>query len=95
MFNLIYFIRVAKDNVCFWVRLLYVGFGFHFVPVKGQRAESREAPILVVAPHSSMFDALPIVVMGAPSIVAKGESQAVPFFASMLELLFLYYVRLC
>ncbi|XP_045112206.1 lysophosphatidylcholine acyltransferase 1-like isoform X2 [Portunus trituberculatus] len=77
--------RVMKELVRGWVRGVFTAGGFHLVQVKGQQAHPKEAPILAVAPHSSYFDALPIVVMGAPSVVAKGEVTSVPFFAKYID----------
>ena len=65
------------------MRLLFAAGSFHWVSVKGRQATVRDAPILTVAPHSSYFDALPVVCLGAPSVVAKGESSNLPFFGSM------------
>ncbi|KAK3858301.1 hypothetical protein Pcinc_035505 [Petrolisthes cinctipes] len=61
---------------------MFTAGGFHLVHVKGHPAHRVDAPILAVSPHSSFFDVLLIVVMGAPSIVAKGEVTKIPFFAS-------------
>ncbi|XP_064101470.1 lysophosphatidylcholine acyltransferase 1-like isoform X1 [Macrobrachium nipponense] len=77
--------RVVKEMVRFGVRGVFTAGGFHFVRVKGHQAHPRDAPILAVAPHSSYFDALPVVVMGAPSVVAKGEVTQVPFFAKYID----------
>jgi len=41
------------------------------VKVVGRQAKPSEAPILVLAPHSSIFDFLPLLAMGAPTVVAK------------------------
>lgn len=51
--------------------------------VTGRRCNRSEAPIIVLAPHSSFFDALTMVYMNGPSIVAKGETALIPFFGSM------------
>ena len=67
------------------VRLTFSFCGFPLVTVKGNPSNSKEAPVLVVAPHSAYFDALPVVAMGAPSVVAKGEIQNNPIFASMIK----------
>ncbi|XP_050712719.1 lysophosphatidylcholine acyltransferase 1-like isoform X3 [Eriocheir sinensis] len=76
---------VMKELVRLGVRGVFTAGGFHLVQVKGQQAPPKEAPILAVAPHSSYFDALPVVVMGAPSVVAKGEVASVPFFAKYID----------
>lgn len=58
---------------------------FYSVQVKGRQATPKEAPVLVLAPHSSFFDALPVVYLGSPSIVAKAETANIPFFGSTFQ----------
>ncbi|XP_042870223.1 lysophosphatidylcholine acyltransferase-like isoform X2 [Penaeus japonicus] len=77
--------RVMKELVRLGVRGVFTAGGFQLVQVKGHQAHPKEAPILAVAPHSSYFDALPVIVMGAPSVVAKGEVAQVPFFAKYID----------
>lgn len=77
--------RVVKEMVRCGVRGVFTAGGFHFVRVKGHPARPKDAPIVVVAPHSSYFDSLPVVVMGAPSVVAKGEVTQVPLFAKYID----------
>ncbi|CAH8676595.1 unnamed protein product [Schistosoma rodhaini] len=48
--------------------------GFHWIKVQGVRASRKEAPIMVIAPHSSFLDALIVVYLGMPSVVGKTES---------------------
>ncbi len=64
------------------MRGLFFCMGFYWVTKKGKQASRAEAPILVVGPHSSYFDAFPFILMGAPSIVAKSDVANVPFFGS-------------
>ncbi|XP_069757667.1 lysophosphatidylcholine acyltransferase 2 isoform X2 [Narcine bancroftii] len=59
--------------------------GFIQIKVKGKKAEATEAPILVVAPHSSYFDAVVNIVAGIPSIVSRAENADVPLFGSFLR----------
>ncbi len=59
--------------------------GFHRVKIVGQQASPEEAKILAVAPHSTFFDALPVVLMGAPSVVAKAETNNMPFWGSIIK----------
>lgn len=58
--------------------------GFTRVKVKGKRAKPVEARIFVAAPHSSFMDALPYVLLGAPSVVAKADTFRTPIFGSMI-----------
>lgn len=64
------------------IRALFICGGFHHLKVKGRKAETKDAPVLALAPHSSFFDALPVVYLGGPSIVAKAEIGRIPFFGS-------------
>ena len=54
--------------------------------IKGDQASSKDAPILVVAPHSTFFDSLPVVLMGAPSVVAKAETTSIPFWGAIIKM---------
>ncbi|PSN47347.1 hypothetical protein C0J52_06559 [Blattella germanica] len=74
--------RDMKEVVCALMRALFVVGGFHWVTVRGKQASAKDAPILALAPHSTYFDALPVVFLGAPSVVAKGETGHLPFFGS-------------
>ncbi len=55
--------------------------GFHSVTVKGRRACASEAPILVVAPHSTFFDAFAAFWGGdhMPYVVSREENKQLPF----------------
>jgi 1-acyl-sn-glycerol-3-phosphate acyltransferase len=76
----------TKALVCWVMRLLFLFGGFNWVTVRGKQASAKDAPVLVVAPHSTYFDALPVVLMGGPSVVAKGETGHLPFFGSRISL---------
>jgi lysophosphatidylcholine acyltransferase / lyso-PAF acetyltransferase len=54
----------------------------NWVKVKGTIASSKDAPILVGAPHSTFFDALAVLVSGPASVVGKVEAGEIPFFGS-------------
>ena len=53
--------------------------------MSGAPAPSTEAPIFVVAPHTSMLDVFVLMIFGVPTFVARGESQHVPFFGSKIN----------
>lgn len=74
--------RETKVVICNVMRALFAAGGFHWVTVKGKQATPKEAPILALSPHSSYFDALVVVYLGAPSVVAKGETGTLPFLGS-------------
>ncbi|XP_044530773.1 lysophosphatidylcholine acyltransferase 2-like [Gracilinanus agilis] len=69
--------RLTKILVLVLCRSLFFILGF-LVKVKGERASSLEAPILVAAPHSSFFDGIAWVFTGLPSIVSRQETARVP-----------------
>ncbi|CAG5088080.1 Similar to LPCAT: Lysophosphatidylcholine acyltransferase (Drosophila melanogaster) [Cotesia congregata] len=81
--------RDMRVLVCWVMRAMFVCGGFHQLKVKGQQATTKDAPVLALAPHSSFFDALPVVYLGGPSIVAKAETGKIPFFGSRSSFLFL------
>lgn len=87
------------------VMLKVVGRAFFFcvgiiqIKVKGKRAEATEAPILVVAPHSTFFDAVVNIVADIPSIVSRAENADVPligckFYLSLLLLHCFHCIKL-
>uniref|UniRef100_A0A915L9V0 EF-hand domain-containing protein n=1 Tax=Romanomermis culicivorax TaxID=13658 RepID=A0A915L9V0_ROMCU len=69
-------------HIMIWIHLVA---GFR-VTVRGKRAAPWEAPILVLAPHSSFYDALPHCMIGAPSVVAKKSLFRIPFIGSLLRM---------
>ncbi|XP_053304938.1 lysophosphatidylcholine acyltransferase 2 isoform X2 [Spea bombifrons] len=75
--------NVTKSIIGTVGRLFYICMGFH-VRVQGKPACSTEAPIIVVAPHSSFFDGIAVIVSGMPSIVSRAENVAVPMFGRIL-----------
>lgn len=58
---------------------------FHHVKITGRQATSKEAPILVLAPHSSFFDSISVVLFGPPSVLAKAETASLPLLGSMCD----------
>ena len=69
--------------VLFCRGVFFIG-GFHWISTKGQLASPEEAPILVTAPHSTYFDALPVVLLQLSTVVAKSAVERVFIFGSML-----------
>ena len=58
------------------------GFGFNWIRVRGHPAKTEEAPILIVAPHTSLLD---VFIIGAgyckiPTFVGKEDIKHVPVF---------------
>ncbi|TPP66681.1 PCAT1 [Fasciola gigantica] len=67
-------------------RFVYFCGGIHWVRISGRRATSAEAPILVVAPHSSFLDSLVVVLMGMTSVVTMTQ-HADSFIGSLIRVL--------
>ena len=59
--------------------------GFHYVKQTGRQCSKDEAPVLVVAPHSSFFDALAIFCTGFPYFVNREENKSIPFVGKCIE----------
>lgn len=78
--NLIF--RPLVVNCC---RLMFASGGFYWAKFVGERVSSSRAPILVVAPHSTFFDALIIVKLGLTTVVAKSGAANVPLFGTLLQ----------
>ncbi|XP_026846430.1 lysophosphatidylcholine acyltransferase [Drosophila persimilis] len=67
------------------MRMLYTSGSFHHVSMKGTPATPKQAPILVVAPHSSYVDSILVVATGPPSIVAKRETADIPLLGRIIN----------
>ncbi|XP_027725345.1 lysophosphatidylcholine acyltransferase 2 isoform X1 [Vombatus ursinus] len=65
-------------------RVMFFLMGF-LVRVKGKIASPVEAPIFIVAPHSTFFDGIACVVAGLPSIVSRTENAHVPLIGRVLR----------
>ncbi|KAG8563293.1 hypothetical protein GDO81_016007 [Engystomops pustulosus] len=78
--------NVAKHALNCLGRLLFFSMGFH-VRVIGKPANFSEAPIFAVAPHSTFFDGIAVIVSGMPSTVSRAENISVPIFGTILRAL--------
>lgn len=72
-------------------RYAYYAGGMH-IRVKGKQAPRIEAPILVIAPHSTFLDAAIVYVTGFPSIIVRRESGMNPWLGSTLTVFFFIYI---
>ena len=61
-------------------RVYLFGFGFQWIHTKGQPADMAEAPILVVAPHSSFLDMWIVAQHHIPTFVSKAEIRNASVF---------------
>lgn len=67
------------------MRMVYTSGSFHYISVKGTPATAKQAPILVVAPHSSYVDSIVVVSGHPPSIVAKRETADIPLLGKIIN----------
>ncbi|NP_001153513.1 lysophospholipid acyltransferase LPCAT4 [Xenopus laevis] len=66
-------------------RTMFFMCGFHWITIRGRRAPASEAPILVVAPHSTFFDPIVTVVCDLPSVVSRVENLNIPVIGALLR----------
>ncbi|KAH0512463.1 Lysophosphatidylcholine acyltransferase 2 [Microtus ochrogaster] len=77
-------LQIAHPALKFLGRALFFSMGF-MVTVKGKIASPSEAPIFVVAPHSTFFDGIACVVAGLPSLVSRNENAQTPVVGRLLR----------
>ncbi|XP_057332313.1 lysophosphatidylcholine acyltransferase isoform X2 [Microplitis mediator] len=70
--------------LCFLGRLTYTAAGMKIV-VRGRQASRSEAPILVVAPHSTFIDGGIVYILGFPSTIVRRESGLNPFTGKLIN----------
>nr|XP_058899850.1 lysophosphatidylcholine acyltransferase 2 isoform X2 [Kogia breviceps] len=78
--------KITQPVLKFLGHAMFFSMGF-IVTVKGKIASPVEAPIFVVAPHSTFFDGIACVVAGLPSIVSRHENVQVPLIGRILQAL--------
>ncbi|XP_057568052.1 lysophosphatidylcholine acyltransferase 2 isoform X2 [Hippopotamus amphibius kiboko] len=78
--------KITQPVLKFLGRAMFFSMGF-IVTVKGKIASPVEAPIFVVAPHSTFFDGIACVIAGLPSIVSRNENVQVPLIGRILRTL--------
>ncbi|CAJ1085895.1 lysophospholipid acyltransferase LPCAT4 [Xyrichtys novacula] len=66
-------------------RAVFFSLGFPWVKVKGRRADLKEAPVLVVAPHSSFLDMLVLCETQLATVVSRSENTSLPVIGALLE----------
>ena len=67
--------------------MAHVAAGFYYIKIKGKRATPKEAPFILIAPHSGFFDALPYTLLTAPTIVVKADVLNAPLFGGVFSYL--------
>jgi len=78
--------RKSKKISSFLGRLCFRITGFYIVETKGEIATKEEAPILVVAPHSTYFDGFVVFWCDLPYIVSRQENRRIPLLGKCIEL---------
>ena len=64
-------------------RVFLFAFGFHWICYKGRPASTEEAPIIVLAPHSSLLDVFVVGLYGVPTFVARDDMRNLRIFGRM------------
>lgn len=59
-------------------RAVFFFLGFVWVRVKGRRADLKEAPVLLVAPHSGYLDMLVLCPAQLATVVSRSENTSLP-----------------
>lgn len=81
-----------KPFLAFFLRLMFESGGLTY-SFKGQLASQKEAPVLVVGPHSSLLDGVVVLLLGGLTPVAKAGSEDVPIFGTILNYTQPVYVK--
>uniref|UniRef100_UPI0037E98709 lysophospholipid acyltransferase LPCAT4 n=1 Tax=Semicossyphus pulcher TaxID=241346 RepID=UPI0037E98709 len=71
--------------VLYLSRAVFFTLGFPWVKVKGRRADLKEAPVLVVAPHSTYLDMLVLCPTQLATVVSRSENTSLPVIGALLE----------
>ena len=53
--------------------------------MQDHQVSQSEAPVLIVAPHSTFFDAMAVFWTGLPFIVNREENRRIPFIGKCIE----------
>ncbi|CAL8326318.1 unnamed protein product [Lota lota] len=65
-------------------RAMFSTLGFVWIRVKGRRADVKEAPALVVAPHSSFLDMVILMPTQLATVVSRSENLNLPVIGALL-----------
>ena len=74
-------------------RVFLFGFGFNWIRTRGEPAPTKDAPVLVVSPHSTLLDMFIISLYKVPTYVARADLRNIPLFGS--EIIKCMCVHLC
>lgn len=70
--------RVFRDLTVFFSRCIAFSAGIMSQTVKGRQASSKEAPLLIMAPHTSSIDPLAGAMVGLPGAVSMMDNAKIP-----------------
>jgi 1-acyl-sn-glycerol-3-phosphate acyltransferase len=72
--------KTVRDNLFPKVaRVFLFGFGFNWIRVKGSLRPQEEAPIVVIAPHTSALDMFVLGCFAIPTVVSNTQPAHLPF----------------
>ncbi|KAK5848241.1 hypothetical protein PBY51_005873 [Eleginops maclovinus] len=71
--------------ILFLSRSAFFCLGFLWTKVKGRRADLKEAPVLVVAPHSGFLDMVVLMQTELATVVSRSENTSLPVVGALLE----------
>ncbi|XP_074479402.1 lysophospholipid acyltransferase LPCAT4 [Sebastes fasciatus] len=72
--------------IVLWLsRAAFWFLGFLWVKVKGRRADLKEAPVLVLAPHSGYLDMVALPITQLATVVSRSENCSLPVIGALLE----------
>ena len=86
IFRVFTIILIRIVNRCF---LFFCGF--HWIHYKGRPADAKDAPIIIAAPHSSMFDVFAVGLYDIPTFVAREDMRNVFLFGREYKLLYHHF----
>jgi len=76
--------KLLQNLVGFLGRASMFFIGFHWVTYHGRQCTTVEAPVLVVAPHTSFFDALVVFCAGFPYFINRTENKSIPLLGKCI-----------
>ncbi|XP_067930277.1 lysophosphatidylcholine acyltransferase 1-like [Watersipora subatra] len=74
-----------KDIAVFFIRVAWFCAGINRQVVKGRQASSKEAPVIVMGPHSSFADTLGGAICGFPGVVSVIDNARLPLLGTLFR----------
>ena len=66
-------------------RFFLFGFGFNWIHTRGVPAPTKDAPILVVSPHSCILDMFIVSLYKVPTFLARADIRRIPLLGCELK----------